>query len=195
VPRSRFGEHHSIKPGLTASLLELIDHSACLHCQTFSLTPLLFSFQIITMFGSNNKDTKNNAPPGAAKPGGGGVNTIDAHTSIQGDLQAGGDIRIDGKLTGNLNCEGKLIIGPQGQIDGDVTCVNAAIEGGFKGNLIVKDMLTLQATAKVEGDIRANKMAILAGCQISGTCTIPYSGNNGSQKSGNPLKNKESATV
>lgn len=147
------------------------------------------------MFGSNNKDTNNNTTAGATKPSAGGVNTIDAHTSIQGDLKAGGDIRIDGKLTGNLICEGKLIIGPQGQINGDVTCVNAAIEGGFKGNLIVKEMLTLQATAQMEGDIKASKMAVLSGCQMSGTCTVPYTGGSNNQKNSNPLKNKEGATA
>lgn len=154
------------------------------------------------MFGSsNNKETKSKAASSTPRPsagGGGGVNTIDAHTSIQGDLKAGGDIRIDGALTGNLICEGKLIIGPQGKVDGDVTCVNAAIEGSFVGNLVVKEMLTLQATAKVKGDVKATKMAVLGGCQMNGTCTVPYKnvGNdNQKNKNGNPLKQKQGATV
>ena len=144
------------------------------------------------MFG-NNKDAKSpNGTPSAA-PSGGGVNTIDAQTSITGDLKAGGDIRIDGKLTGNLECQAKLIIGPKGSIEGDVVCLNATIEGSFKGNLVVREMLTLQATAKVDGDIKAKKMAALAGYNFTGTCTVPYSG---SAKAGkpagdqNPLKKK-----
>jgi len=157
------------------------------------------------MFGSNKDTKKAPASNGASSKSvsrpaatSGGINTIDAHTSIQGDLKAGGDIRIDGTLTGNLNCEGKLIVGPQGQINGDVTCVNASIEGGFKGNLIVKEMLTLQATAKVVGDVKAKKMAVLGGCQMSFTCTVPFTGNGVSQqKNGNPLKEnrKQSATA
>jgi len=153
------------------------------------------------MFGSNNKETKaknSSSPRPTAGGAGGGVNTIDVHTSIQGDLKAGGDIRIDGSLTGNLICEGKLIIGPQGKVDGDVTCVNAAIEGAFVGNLTVKEMLTLQATAKVSGDVKATKMAVLSGCQVSGTCNVPYNKNgmeNQTQKNVNPLKQKQGATV
>lgn len=154
------------------------------------------------MFGSNNnKETKPKTTTSTPRPsggGGGGVNTIDAHTAIQGDLKAGGDIRIDGTLTGNLICEGKLIIGPQGTVDGDVVCVNAAIEGNFIGNLIVKEMLTLQATANVKGDVKATKMAVLGGCQMNGTCTVPYNKNgqnNQKQKNGNPLKNKQGAAV
>lgn len=125
--------------------------------------------------------------------GGGGVNTIDVQTSITGDLKAGGDIRIDGTLNGNLVCEAKLIIGPKGRIEGDVTCRNATIEGIFKGNLTVRDSLTIQATAKVEGDVKAAKMAVLSGGQVSATCSVPYSGSKGAGN--NPLKDKKGATV
>ena len=126
------------------------------------------------MFGNNNgKDTKKNDGPSrsSTQSSGGGVNTIDAKTIIEGDLKAGGDIRIDGTLIGNLNCQAKLIIGPKGRIEGDVECINAVVEGSFKGNLLVKDMLNLRESAKVSGDIRAKKMAVMAGCEISGTCT------------------------
>lgn len=147
------------------------------------------------MFG-NNKD--NNGSPSSSSSGGGGVNTIDSQTYIKGDLKAGGDIRIDGSLTGNLVCEAKLIIGPKGHIEGDVTCKNATIEGTFKGNLIVKESLTIQASAKVEGDVKAAKMAVLSGGQVSATCSVPYSA--GEQKptdtrNNNPLKEKKGATT
>jgi cytoskeletal protein CcmA (bactofilin family) len=149
------------------------------------------------MFG-NNKDSKNsNGSPSKspAMAGGGGVNTIDVQTAIKGDLKAGGDIRIDGSLNGNLVCEAKLIIGPKGRIEGDVTCKNATIEGAFKGNLTVRDSLTVQATAKVEGDVKAAKMAVLSGAQISATCSVPYSGGGNKNAGNNPLKDKKGATA
>lgn len=150
------------------------------------------------MFGNNKDGKSSNGTPSTSSStgGGGGVNTIDAQTSINGDLKAGGDIRIDGTLTGNLICEAKLIIGPKGRIEGDVTCKNATIEGAFKGNLTVRDSLTIQATAKVEGDVKAAKMAVLSGGQVSATCKVPFSGN-GQKQAGNnnPLKDKKGATV
>lgn len=143
------------------------------------------------MFGNNTKDDKSTGSRTSA-PSGGGVNTIDTNTKIDGNLTAGGDIRIDGTLVGNLICKAKLIIGPKGYIEGDVECEKATIEGKFKGNLLVKQDLTLQATADVTGDVKAGKMAVLGGSAIKGTCTVPYSGggNKGGQKSGNdnPLK-------
>lgn len=148
------------------------------------------------MFGNNKDNKSSSSTPSPSSGGGGGVNTIDAQTSIKGDLKAGGDIRIDGSLTGNLICEAKLIIGPKGRIEGDVTCKNATIEGTFKGNLIVKESLTIQATAKVEGDVKAAKMAVLSGGQVAAICSVPHSG--GGQKStsnNNPLKDKKGATA
>ena len=168
------------------------------------------------MFGNNGKDSKkknntsgrstpNGRPTGNGSTSGGGVNTIDENTTIEGDLKAGGDIRIDGKLIGNLTCEAKLIIGPRGHIDGDVECLNAVVEGSFEGSLLVRDMLNLRETAKLTGDIRAKKMAVAAGCTISGTCTVtgdaepqPAAKSNGKQNgkaNGNPLKQRENATA
>ncbi|MEL7159969.1 MAG: polymer-forming cytoskeletal protein, partial [Bacteroidota bacterium] len=139
------------------------------------------------MFGNNNnKDTKTSSSTTSSSSssskssgGAGGVNTIDQNTKLEGNINANGNIRIDGTLVGNLKCEALLVIGPKGYIEGDVTCVKAIIEGKFKGNLIVKDDLTLQSSSKIFGDIRAKKMAVLSGAEINGTCTVPYTGGGG----------------
>lgn len=141
-------------------------------------------------WNNNTKDEKSSGSR-ASSPSGGGVNTIDVNTEIEGNLKAGGDIRIDGKLVGNLTCKAKVIIGPKGYIEGDVECETATIEGKFKGNLVVKKELTLQATSDVNGDVKAGRMAVLGGSQIKGTCTVPYAGGGSAPKAkggDNPLK-------
>lgn len=142
------------------------------------------------MFGNNTTKEEKTTASRNGTASSGGVNTIDVNTRIEGNLTAGGDIRIDGTLIGNLDCKAKLIIGPKGYIEGDVECAKATIEGKFKGNLLVRQELTLQATADVTGDVKAGKMAVLGGSQIKGTCTVPYSGNAAPKapKSDNPLK-------
>jgi len=157
------------------------------------------------MFGNNNnKDAKANGSstkPSSSKSSSssssgnsGGVNTIDQNTKLEGNINANGNIRIDGTLVGNLKCEALLVIGPKGNIEGDVHCVKAIIEGRFKGNLIVKEELTLQSSSKIFGDVKAKKMAVLGGAEIKGTCTVPYAGgtsNSNGQANGNPLKKKQ----
>ncbi len=98
------------------------------------------------------------------------INTITVGTSIKGDIQANGDFRMDGILEGNITLTGKLVIGEQGHIVGDVVCQNANVIGVIDGNLSVKEFLTLYSTSRVKGDIVANKLAIEPGAYFTGSC-------------------------
>ena len=98
------------------------------------------------------------------------INTITVGTSIKGDIQANGDFRMDRTLEGNITLTGKLVIGEQGHILGNVVCQNANVIGTIDGNLSVKEFLTLYATSRVKGDIVANKLAIEPGAYFTGTC-------------------------
>ncbi len=98
------------------------------------------------------------------------INTITVGTSIKGDIMANGDFRMDGILEGNITLTGKLVIGEQGHIVGNVVCQNANVLGTIDGNLSVKEFLTLYSTSKVKGDIVANKLAIEPGAYFTGTC-------------------------
>ena len=98
------------------------------------------------------------------------INTITVGTSIKGDIQANGDFRMDRTLEGNITLTGKLVIGEQGRIVGNVVCQNANVIGIIDGNLSVKEFLTLYSTSKVRGDIVANKLAVEPGAYFTGTC-------------------------
>jgi cytoskeletal protein CcmA (bactofilin family) len=93
-------------------------------------------------------------------------------TNIKGDVKTQGDIRIDGSLNGTLDCMGKLVVGPQGVIEGEVKCKNADISGLLKVNIQVDGILNLKATAKLMGDIKVKKIAIEPGAVFSGKCEM-----------------------
>jgi len=52
-------------------------------------------------------------------------NRILVGTSITGDVVSDGDIRVDGKVVGNMKVSGKLVIGEHGRVEGEVECKNA----------------------------------------------------------------------
>lgn len=140
------------------------------------------------MFGNNNaKDTSPKAKSSAAPASGGhSLNTISQGTVIEGKLTAKNDIRIDGTIKGNLECEAKVIIGPTGFIEGEVSCDNAVIEGKFSGTLRVREMLNLRETAQVDGDISTGKLTVQPGCIFNVNCSMgngknPGSGNSASR--------------
>ena len=123
------------------------------------------------MFKNKKKDNDaNSAAPNTAASG--STNTITAGTSVEGTIHANNDIRIDGELTGTLNCKGRVIIGGQGKVQGDIVCQNAIIEGKFSGNLKVEEILTVKESAMIEGEIVTGKLNIQPGAIFNGNCSM-----------------------
>jgi len=91
---------------------------------------------------------------------------------INGNISAPNDIRIDGSLIGKLECKGRVIIGPQGKIDGDVNCINAIIEGAFTGNIHVSELLAIKESAIVNGDIVTDKLMVHTGAIFNVNCSM-----------------------
>ncbi len=100
------------------------------------------------------------------------INLIGLGTQINGDINSAGDVRIDGTLTGNIKLNGRLVIGPNGKIEGKVVCQNAEISGEIKGTLEVIDMLTLKHTARILGDMVTGKLSIEPGAVFTGSCNM-----------------------
>jgi len=50
------------------------------------------------------------------------TNQLKKGTKIEGNLSSESDARIDGTIEGNVNVQGKVIIGETGKIIGDITC-------------------------------------------------------------------------
>ena len=100
------------------------------------------------------------------------INTIGAGTTITGDVQSKGDIRIDGTLKGSVNTSGKVVLGKEGVIEGDVVCNNADIAGVLKAKITTTELLSLKSTAKLNGDITTNKLSIEPGASFTGSCSM-----------------------
>ena len=100
------------------------------------------------------------------------VNTIGAGTIIAGDVKSKGDIRVDGTLKGSVNTLGKVVLGKDGVIEGDVICNSADISGTIKAKITVSQLLSLKTTAKLNGDIITNKLSIEPGASFTGSCSM-----------------------
>ncbi len=139
--------------------------------------------------GSNNTGGTN----GPAMP-----NHINSDTTIEGSIKARGNLRIDGTLKGDLICEGRVVVGKSGLIEGEIKCQNAEIEGTIKANIVVSELLTLKATAKLQGDIVTKKLSIEPGANFTGSCSMgavikDISSNNVAQPT--QQREKEAATA
>ena len=100
------------------------------------------------------------------------INMIGAGTVITGDIYSKGDIRVDGTLKGSVTTEGKVVLGKEGVIEGDVVCKNADVSGILKAKITVSQLLSLKTTAKLNGDIITNKLSIEPGAAFTGSSSM-----------------------
>ncbi|GAB2762680.1 MULTISPECIES: bactofilin family protein, partial [Bacteria] len=99
-------------------------------------------------------------------------NKISQGTTITGDIEALGCFRIDGTVEGSVKTPGKVVIGKDGCIKGDLECENADIEGKFFGTLKISGILSLRSTAFIEGEANVVKLAVEPGATFNATCTM-----------------------
>jgi cytoskeletal protein CcmA (bactofilin family) len=99
-------------------------------------------------------------------------NALACETLIKGNIHAEEDLRIDGKVEGLVECTGKVIIGPQAEIQGDVHCANMDIIGRVAGNLVIKETLTIRASGVFTGDLITGCLEITPGAIFNGTCKM-----------------------
>jgi len=99
-------------------------------------------------------------------------NVVSRNTKLSGDFLSEGDFRIDGKIDGNITTSGKVVIGKEGVVNGNITCTNAEIEGLFTGILTVGELLSLKATSAVNGEITLGKLMVEPGAELNASCTV-----------------------
>lgn len=117
-----------------------------------------------------NQKSKSEISGEAPAPGTGGATIIAAGTSLKGDINSNGDIRIDGTLQGNIQCTAKVVIGSNGKVEGDITGQQADIMGTVTGTIKVKELLQLKGGSQVSGNIYAGKLQIEPSANFNGQC-------------------------
>jgi len=101
---------------------------------------------------------------------------IESSTSIKGDIISEGDFRIDGTLEGGIKTNGKIVIGKEGLVKGDISCNKADVEGKIKGNLFVSDTLNLRSTSNIEGEVMIGKLIVESGATFNASCNMNKDG-------------------
>jgi cytoskeletal protein CcmA (bactofilin family) len=97
---------------------------------------------------------------------------LGAGTTITGNIETSGDLRIDGTLKGDIISSAKLLIGPNGVVEGNINCRLADIMGQIIGNIHVKDLLQLKGKGLVTGDIHTTKLFIEETASFNGQCKM-----------------------
>jgi cytoskeletal protein CcmA (bactofilin family) len=123
----------------------------------------------------NGKSKSEGFELGAEKPASTSASLIGAGTTMKGDITSSGDLRIDGTLVGNIHCSAKVVIGANGNVQGDIAGQQADIMGKVSGTIKVKDLLQLKGGSVVDGNIEAAKLQIEPTANFNGGCHMTVS--------------------
>jgi len=97
-------------------------------------------------------------------------NQINQGTVITGNIDCEGHLRIDGRLEGDIHVKGKLVVGPEGFVKGNITCGNLDLMGKVEGNLHVTEHAGLKNGCHIQGDLHTAVLTIEEGAVFHGFC-------------------------
>lgn len=100
------------------------------------------------------------------------INLIGEGSEVEGTLKSSTDVRVNGRIKGDLLVEGKVIIADKGVVEGTLKAKSADIAGKVDGDVSVEDRLVLKATADLDGSIRTGRLVVEEGAKFEGSCTM-----------------------
>ena len=107
---------------------------------------------------------KNERP--ATRSGNGTMSFLGAEVTVTGNIEGQGNLHIDGRVDGDVTCA-TLIVGNNGQVNGNITADDAKIAGTINGTVAAK-VLTIEASARITGDLSYDSVSVETGAQVDG---------------------------
>lgn len=96
------------------------------------------------------------------------VSILSSGVKIEGKLYSEGNVRIDGKMIGDVIVNGNLTLGEGSELNGKVKAQNIAVSGKMEGVVTSTEKLILESKAVLKGDISAKILVIEEGAKFDG---------------------------
>lgn len=97
---------------------------------------------------------------------------IGRRAEVHGCLRVQESVRIDGKVVGNIEAPAGaallVMIGPHGEVHGDVLASRIIVAGKVAGNIHAYERVELLASSLIQGDIKYASMAVEHGAKLMG---------------------------
>lgn len=100
------------------------------------------------------------------------ISRVSEGTFVKGEISSSGDIRIDGKVEGQVVSQSRVVVGEAALIKGTLACNTLDLWGTIEGDVYVKDVMSLKSSAVVTGSLHVRKFQVEMGAQVNGTCKM-----------------------
>ena len=106
----------------------------------------------------------------------GDLNTIIGKgTVVDGDVKVNSSLRVDGRIKGRVTTSDSLIVGKEGEIEGDISVKNAIVGGKVRGKIHASGKVVLEAQSYFQGELKTAKLVIDEGAVFEGVCSMGQS--------------------
>ena len=96
---------------------------------------------------------------------------------FEGKLQGEGNYLVRGKMIGESDVSGILLLETEGEWIGNVLADVVIVAGTVKGNVMAREKLELQISGRVEGDLESPVIAIAEGAVYDGKIKMAKAAN------------------
>jgi cytoskeletal protein CcmA (bactofilin family) len=93
---------------------------------------------------------------------------------LEGKLTVKGNLRVDGRVNGQIDVAGLLVIGLGAQVNADVLAGTLRVEGELNGDQRATSQIALTPSARVRGSLESPALAIERGALFEGTCKMHF---------------------
>lgn len=95
---------------------------------------------------------------------------------VEGNIRAKEAVRVEGKVTGDVETDGALIISAGGAVKGNVKGSSIIIGGSVEGDLTSGGRTEVASTGKVIGNIRTKSLIVDENAVFQGQCIMNAEG-------------------
>lgn len=101
-----------------------------------------------------------------------GTSVVDRNSEIEGTFTTTQDLRIEGNLTGTINCDGVLFVADGATVDAAVEAASIIVSGTLRGQIRCRGRLEITATGSVGGEVETAALVIVEGARYEGQITM-----------------------
>jgi cytoskeletal protein CcmA (bactofilin family) len=93
-------------------------------------------------------------------------------SEFDGKLSFEGQVRIDGKFSGQINTKDVLVIGEGARVMAEITAGTVIVNGVVEGNIKAAQLIELHQPGRVKGNLEAPALSIDRGVVFEGSCKM-----------------------
>lgn len=93
---------------------------------------------------------------------------IDPNSSVEGTIRTDHDLRVEGSVSGTVQCDGVLIVAEGALVDAEIDAASIVVAGEMSGKIRCRGRLEIRSTGVVRGDVRTGALVIHEGARYEG---------------------------